>query len=43
MTCLLNEEIMAIRNLMAHLERAIPLETDSHRKLELKELYRESE
>ena len=39
MTCLLNEEIMAIRNLMSHLEKAIPLETNSGRKMELKKMY----
>ena len=41
MTCLLNEEIMAIRNLMSHLEKAIPLEPDSGRKMELKKMYSE--
>jgi len=42
MTCLLNEEIMAIKNLMSHLEKAIPLETDSGRKQRLKEMYCEA-
>ena len=41
MTNLLNEEIMAIRNLMSHLEKAIPLETNSGRKLELKKMWNE--
>jgi len=41
MTCLLNEEIMAIKHLMAHLEKAIPLEVDSGRKQELKKMYNE--
>ena len=41
MTCLLNEEIHAIKNLMAHLEKAIPLEVDSGRKQELKKMYNE--
>lgn len=35
---LLNEEIRAIKHLMAHLEKAIPLEGDSGRKQELKQL-----
>lgn len=41
MTNLLNEEIMAIKNLMAHLEKAIPLEIDSGRKQYLKDMYNE--
>lgn len=41
MTCLLNEEIRAIRHLMAHLEKAIPLEMDSGKKKRLKDMYNE--
>lgn len=32
---------MAIKHLMAHLEKAIPLEVDSGRKQELKKMYNE--
>ena len=41
MTNLLNEEIMAIKNLMSHLEKAIPLEVDSGKKQKLKDMYNE--
>ena len=41
MVNLLNEEIMAIKHLMAHLEKAIPLEPDSGKKHHLKEMYKE--
>lgn len=43
MTCLLNEEIMAIRNMMSHLSKAIPLESDSGKREHLKQLYVECE
>jgi len=43
MSCLLNEEIMAIRNLMSHLEMAIPLELDSGRKRKLEKMHKECE
>ena len=36
MTCLLNEEIRAIKHTMAHLEKAIPLEIDYGKKQKLK-------
>ena len=42
MTNLLNEEIMAIKQLMAHLEKAIPLETDSGRKHKSKKMYEDA-
>lgn len=41
MVNLLNEEIMAIKHLMAHLEKAIPLETDSGKKHKLKKMWLE--
>jgi len=41
MSCLLNEEIMAIRNLMSHLEMAIPLEQDETRKKKLTDMWDE--
>lgn len=37
----LNEEIRAIRHTMSHLQQAIPLETNSGRKEELKQMYRD--
>ena len=43
MVNLLNEEIMAIRNLMSHLKKAIPLECDSGKKQHLKYMYNECE
>ena len=43
MTCLLNEEIMAIRNLMSHLQKAIPLESDSGKREHLKQMYKDCE
>lgn len=43
MTCLLNEEIMAIRNTMSHLRKAIPLESDSGRREYLKQMYKDCE
>lgn len=41
MTNLLNEEIMAIKHMMAHLEKAIPLEVDYGKKQRLKQMYNE--
>lgn len=41
MTCLLNEEIRAIKHTMAHLEKAIPLEIDYGKKQKLKKMYDE--
>jgi len=41
MTNLLNEEIMAIKLYMSHLEKAIPLEQDSGVKLKLKKAWNE--
>jgi hypothetical protein len=41
MTNLLNEEIMAIKLYMSHLEKAIPLEVDSGRKERLKASWKE--
>ena len=41
MTNLLNEEIMAIKLYMSHLEKAIPLEVDSGRKERLKTSWKE--
>ena len=38
---LLNEEIRAIRHLMSHLEKAIPLEGNEGKKQKLKEMYNE--
>ena len=43
MTCLLNEEIMAIRNTMSHLKKAIPLESDSGKREHLKQMYKDCE
>ena len=40
---IVNEEIRAIRHTMSHLQQAIPLETNSGRKEELKQLYKECE
>lgn len=40
---MLNDEIRAIRHTMAHIKRAIPLEQDSGRKLELQRMYKECE
>ena len=42
MNCL-NEEIRAIRHTMSHLRKAIPLEPNSGRREELKQLYKECE
>lgn len=42
MTNLLNEEILAIKHLMTHLEKAIPLEPDYGRKQQLKKMYSEA-
>ena len=39
----LNEEIRAIRHTMSHLQQAIPLEPNSGRREELKQLYKECE
>lgn len=41
MTNLLNEEIMAIKLYMSHLERAIPLELDSGKKQKMKKNWEE--
>ena len=41
MTNLLNEEIMAIKLYMSHLEKAIPLEIDSGKKQKLKDAWDE--
>ena len=43
MTCLLNQEIMAIRNTMSHLKKAIPLENDSGKREHLKQMYKDCE
>ena len=43
MTCLLNQEIMAIRNTMSHLRKAIPLESDSGKREHLKQMYKDCE
>ena len=43
MTCLLNQEIMAIRNTMSHLKKAIPLESDSGKREHLKQMYKDCE
>ena len=41
MVNMLNQEIMAIKHTMAHLQRAIPLEQNSGRRMELKQMYNE--
>ena len=38
---ILNEEIMAIKLYMSHLEKAIPLEPDTGKKQKMKQMYRE--
>ena len=41
MTNLLNEEIMAIKHTMAHLNKGISLETDTGKKFLMQKSYRE--
>ena len=43
MSNLLNEEIRVIQMSMSHLKRAIPLQTDSGRRLDLENKYKELE